>query len=390
MILMEGSVRKRGDKWYYSFEIPNQEGKRKRVERVGGKTKKEAQALLSLALAEYTTTGKVIIETKDSYDTIFNEFITNEGEMTRKFSTLKRFKSLHENHLKAAFGNLPVANISSETIQSFLGEKKLTHSAEYVRSMNNLLFVIFKYAERMKKIKVSPMIGVVAPAKPKESDVATYTDAELTLLKDRLESTNVKRAFTLGLHLGVRSGECYGLRWSDFDFEKCTVKIERQLQEYNGVWCFTTLKTQNSYRTLTFGSVLKEYLLKAKEMDDLAKDHYGEMYKTNKIMDEMNVDKKEVILVNDFVNIKPTGEMLTPYSHKVISRIAKDEFNIDFKFHNLRHTHATKLLESGMNPKYVQERLGHAKLEFTLRIYTHITANMETQAATIMDSRFPI
>jgi integrase len=208
-------------------------------------------------------------------------------------------------------------------------------------------------------------------------------------MMDRLTSTNVKRAFMLGLHLGVRAGECYGLRWSDFDFEKDTVRVERQLQDYHGVWCFTTLKTQNSYRTLTFGKILKDYLMECKANDELLREHYGEMYKTNKIMDEINVDKKEVIIVDDFVNVKPEGDMLTPYSHKVISRICRKEFNIDFKFHNLRHTHATKLLESGMNPKYVQNRLGHAKLEFTLRIYTHITANMETQAVSIMDRCFP-
>lgn len=387
---MEGHVRKRGDKWYYSFELPNQEGKRKRVERVGGKTKKEAQALLTLALAEYVTTGKIIIETKDNYDKIFNDFLENEGLMTRKFSTITRFKSLHENHLKPYFGNTPIANITSETIQSFMSNKKKTHSSEYVRSMHNLLFVVFGYAVRMKKIKTNPMIGVIQPAKPKESDIVTYTDEELNKLITRLSSTNVQLAFVVGLHLGVRAGECYGLRWSDFDFEKCTVKIERQLQEHNSVWCFTTLKTQNSYRTLVFSSVLKDYLLKAKDKSDLAKEYYGNMYKVNKIMDERNLDKKEVIEVDDFVNTKPNGEMLTPYSHKVISRIAKSEFGIDFKFHNLRHTHATKLLESGMNPKFVQERLGHSKLEFTLRIYTHITAGMNQQASRVLDSRFPI
>ena len=70
--------------------------------------------------------------------------------------------------------------------------------------------------------------------------------------------------------------------------------------------------------------------------------------------------------ITDFVNIKPNGEMLSTNSIKFLSKIIKGELKIDFKFHNLRHTYATILAESGISPRYVQEMLGHAKLEFTL------------------------
>lgn len=54
---MEGHVRKRGDKWYYSFEASNVDGKRKRIERVGGRTKKEAEMALRAALQQYNNAG---------------------------------------------------------------------------------------------------------------------------------------------------------------------------------------------------------------------------------------------------------------------------------------------------------------------------------------------
>ncbi len=57
---MEGHVRKRGEKWYYSFEASSVEGKRKRIERVGGRTKKEAEAALRKALEEYSNTDRDI------------------------------------------------------------------------------------------------------------------------------------------------------------------------------------------------------------------------------------------------------------------------------------------------------------------------------------------
>lgn len=385
---MDGHVRKRGDKWYYGFEIPGQDEKRKRIERVGGKTKKEAQNALIVALAEYKNSGKMYLNSKYSFDTVFNDFISNEAEFSRKFSTIKRFKSIYKNHFSDAFGSKLISSITAEHIQSFLSSKKDTHSIEYIRSMNNVLFVIFDYAHRMDKIRSNPMHNVRAPKKPTENnDIKFYTDEQLKILSERLLSTNLHMAFQIGINLGVRAGECYALRWSDFDIDECTVKIDKQLQHYNGSWCFTTLKTQNSYRTIKFSENFRNYLLQQLKKVEMAKNQYGKMYKSNIVMDSIAGD---VITVDDFVNVKTNGEMLNTYSHKVISRIAKNEFGIDFKYHNLRHTHATILLEGGLNPKYIQERLGHAKLEFTLKLYTHITNSMNDEAAKLLNSKLEI
>lgn len=242
-------------------------------------------------------------------------------------------------------------------------------------------------ALRMEKIKSNPMLAVKPPKQPSEMEVSIYTDDELQKLNERLRSTNLHMAYQIGINLGLRAGECYALRWSDIDLEAKTVKVYHQLQNYNKRWCFTTLKTQNSYRTIMFSDKFKEYLLAALEQRKLNMEVYGDLYKTNKVYDAIN-DK--AVVIEDFVNVKPDGEMLNTNSHKVIARIAKSEFNIDFKYHNLRHTHATILLEGGVNTRYIQERLGHSKLEFTLRMYTHITRAMNDQAANLLNSRLNI
>lgn len=90
--------------------------------------------------------------------------------------------------------------------------------------------------------------------------------------------------------------------------------------------------------------------------------------------------------ITDFVNVKVNGEMLTTNSIKFMSRTIKTELDILFKFHNLRHNYATILAESGISPRYVQETLGHSKLEFTLRYYTHITEKMGGMARQALES----
>ena len=93
------------------------------------------------------------------------------------------------------------------------------------------------------------------------------------------------------------------------------------------------------------------------------------------------------IEVTDFINVKENGEMLTHNSIKFLSRIIRDDLHIPFKFHNLRHTYATILAESGISPRYVQEMLGHSKLEFTLKYYTHITGHMADMARMAIDEK---
>ena len=87
------------------------------------------------------------------------------------------------------------------------------------------------------------------------------------------------------------------------------------------------------------------------------------------------------------INVKENGEMLTHNSIKFLSRIIRDDLHIPFKFHNLRHTYATILAESVISPRYVQEMLGHSKLEFTLKYYTHITGHMADMARMAIDEK---
>ena len=100
--------------------------------------------------------------------------------------------------------------------------------------------------------------------------------------------------------------------------------------------------------------------------------------------------EKNYLEVTDLINVKENGEMLTHNSIKFLSRIIRDDLHIPFKFHNLRHTYATILAESGISPRYVQEMLGHSKLEFTLKYYTHITVHMADMARMAIDEKINI
>ena len=383
---MKGTVRKKGATWSYRIELGIVNNQRKQKEKSGFKTAREAKQALNIALYDLLTKGAIFDDTKITLAELFEDFLSNEASLNRKYSTILRYKSLFKNHLSDEIGNSSLFKITTRDIQELISEKADGLSDSYIKSIYNFLVILFGYAVRLKYIRNSPVDGVMPP-KPNHNlgVVKVFTLDEINRIEERIASTNLLLAFRIGLYLGVRAGECYALRWSDFNFENNTVIIDKQLQSQNSKWSFATLKTRNSYRCIKFGDKFKQYLLSVKADQEEHKILFGDCYKKNLVMDVRDRKKAQTLLIEDFVNVKPDGAMLNSNSHKVITRIAKDELSIDFKFHNLRHTHATMLLEGGANPKFVQERLGHSKLDMTMRLYTHVTRAMEDQAANIID-----
>ena len=386
---MNGTLRERNGKWYYRIDLGKVNGKRKQIERGSFKSSKEAKAAMQLAMSEILQNGS-IKENKDiTVSEVFESFITNEAPITRKHATIVRYQSIYNNHI-TRIGDCIIGKLTKQDLQEFITKLVTEYnlSNDYVKSIYNFLVVLWNYADENKYLMENVIVKVKPPKEYRSvQDIKIYTLDEIKMIWDRIKDTNNATAFMLAFKLGLRAGEVYGLRWSDFDFDNNTVNICRQLQNEKKRWCFTTLKTPNSYRKIKFDNELKQYLLNLKNTQNECIKFYGDSYKTNKILDKTN--KIEMVVdISDLVNIKPDGEMLNTNSCKVISRIVKSEFNIEFKMHNLRHTHATMLLEKGINPKYITDRLGHSKMEFTLKLYTHITRSMDEQAIDALN--FPL
>lgn len=386
---MNGTLRERNGKWYYRIDLGKVNGKRKQIERGSFKSSKEAKAAMQLAMSEILQNGSIKENRDITVSEVFESFIINEAPITRKHATIVRYQSIYNNHI-TRIGDRIIGELTKQDLQEFITKLVTEYnlSNDYVKSIYNFLVVLWNYADENKYLMENVIVKVKPPKEYRSvQDIKIYTLDEIKMIWDRIKDTNNATAFMLAFKLGLRAGEVYGLRWSDFDFDNNTVNICRQLQNEKKRWCFTTLKTPNSYRKIKFDNELKQYLLNLKNTQNECVKFYGDSYKTNKILDKTN--KIEMVVdISDLVNIKPDGEMLNTNSCKVISRIVKSEFNIEFKMHNLRHTHATMLLEKGINPKYITDRLGHSKMEFTLKLYTHITRSMDEQAIDALN--FPL
>jgi len=165
------------------------------------------------------------------------------------------------------------------------------------------------------------------------------------------------------------------LHWKDIDFKKKTITIRRNLVHTNkGPVLQDTVKTDSSYRIIDISDSTIEIL----------KNH-----RSRQIIEEMALGRPRDYK-SELVFTTSTGNWVAPRNIDRYFRLAVKRAGVPDigGMHGLRHTYATRMLELGMNPRYVQERLGHANITITLQTYSHVTPKAKSKIAIITDDLF--
>ena len=371
---MEGGVRKRGSSWYYYFEAGKIDGKRKKIERKGGSTKKEALEALRKALNEFNNCGSIVSESNMSFsdymDYWFNEYVT----INCKYNTQQCYDILIKKHIKPHLGIYKIKQLNYTILQQFLNSKfKNGYSKSTLNRLKSILSTSLKMAvSNYDLIKVNPAQNLKIPSygnKNKEQ-VKTLTLKQYnTILKRFPFGNNFHMALQIAFNTGMRCSEVCGLTWDRVDLENKKITVDRILiWKQKAGYVFETPKTKTSYRTISIGDTLVNMLKKNKEWQNKNRQEYGQYYTEN-----------------NFVCTKENGTAVTPTTIRYLSRIVNLDLGIEFSFHSLRHTHATLLLENGSNIKEIQQRLGHSKISTTLDTYSHVTKKMIDNTVNILE-----
>lgn len=372
---MQGSVRKRGNTWSYSFDLGKVDGKRKRKEKGGFKTKTEAQKALREAINEYERCGSVIQESdltlSDYLDYWYKEYVL----INCKFNTQTYYKRTIENHLKPSLGSYKIKNLSPGVLQEFINKKYLSgFSRSSLSNFSGVLSCSLKMAVYPYKfIKENPMLYVSIPKEKntrKEDSLKIISKSDFNKIIERFPvESNFYIPLQIAFHTGLRGGEVCALTWDDVDLDNKTLTVSKTLiNKGKGIFEVDTPKTKSSFRTISIGDTLINILKKHRSYQNHNRERYKEYY-TN----------------SNFICTKENGQLVTTDSLKYLSRVINYELQIDFNFHSLRHTHATMLLENGANIKDIQERLGHSKLSTTMDTYSHVTNKMKLDTVNILE-----
>ena len=403
--IMEGSVRKRGDKWYFSFEASTVDGKRKRIERVGGRTKKECEAALRIALQEYNNAGLHFEPTEISVSDYMDYWYKTYVVVNCKYNTQLAYTMIIKNHIKPALGFYKMKSLTPAVLQEFINSKYLYGYAK--NHLVNILTVMsgaVKYAVHpCNFIKDNPMQYVKFPryehTKLETDHKVISTDIFDRIIERFPFGSSFHIPLMIGYYTGCRIGEVMALTWDDIDFEKGTLSVNKLIYKREKKWCFGSTKTKSSVRTMLIGKTLIDILRKHKKYQLGKRLEYGQYFIQQYEIEELNSAEKlrriqtlEISIDSGIMKpigmicTKESGEIITPETFRYASRVIHYDLGIEFNFHSLRHTHATTLIENGANIKDVQARLGHSNIETTLGTYTHATEKMAAQSVDIFEN----
>jgi integrase len=388
---MPEGIRKKGATYSYRVNVKNEAtGKWKNVEKGGFRTIAEAKAARAEKQAEINVNpNSVLVKDKAiSLQDVYDEFIHKQAKFDREKSTIKRYDSLYRNHLQLKWGSRQIGTIKATELTDYLFSLTATHAYAYIQGIQKFMKVIWNFADSREYMKTNIIDKVTIPAQGvEEGEIKIYTEEQLDVFEKRFSSTNLITAFKIGRALGVRVGETFGLLWSDIDWNKRTIKVTKQLVFEDKMWTLRNTKTKASIREIDLQDDIYDYLKELKVKQEQQKAELGIAYRQTRVAIDKGRNKPKEIVDNlDFINVKPNGELLTPDSEKVLGRLARNELELNFKYHNLRHTHCSRLAEMNVPMVVVKQRLGHSKEETTMRYYTHLTEGMRENLVNSLNS----
>jgi integrase len=372
-----GSIAKRKENSYrVRVSYTDVQGKRQTINKTAP-TPAEAKKLLTKTLGEvdkelYLKPSKIKVE----------DFLHQWLECTVKLevadSTYELYRIMCDTHIIPAIGSIPLSQLRPEAINKLYIDKKAAGKrSRTVQLIHVTLHKALKNGVKAGLIATNPM-DTINPPKIERRAMQTMTEADIKKFLDEVRrydktsNTHYYPLFYTSLFTAARRGELIGLRWSDVELnpKNPSISINRQETELHNLIIFKETKTAASRRlidlTATNCAVLKAH--RAKQNEE-----------------------------REFIGLPPGGDSDLVFSHvdgtpllpntvtHVWIKLRRRCHLEGVRLHDARHTHATLLLKSGISPKVIQERLGHASFSTTMNLYAHTTKGMGKAAATRFD-----
>lgn len=350
---MKAEKDKKTGKWLIQYRYTDWQGKRRKSTKRGFATKREAEEWLR----------KFLITQKADFDMKFEDFwkmYCADMETRLREHTMRTKKYIVELKILPYFGDKRVNAITAADIRQWQNELiKMGYSPTYLKTINNQLSAIFNYAVRYYDLKSNPCAKAGSMGKSKAEEMDFWTVEEFRKFIDSVMNKRLSyMAFMTLYWTGMRLGELLALNPKDVDLEKRTISITKSYQRLGKKDVITPPKTPKSKRVITIPEFLAADI----------KDYMDSLY-----------DLQENDRLFPITKYYLEHEMQREIKESGVKRI---------RVHDLRHSHASMLIELGFSPLEIANRLGHEKVETTLNTYAHLYPNKQTKLAERLDSEY--
>lgn len=350
---MKAEKDKKTGKWLIQYRYTDWQGKRRKSTKRGFATKREAEEWLR----------NFLITQKADFDMKFEDFwkiYCADMETRLREHTMRTKKYIVELKILPYFGNKRVNDITAADIRQWQNELiKMGYSPTYLKTINNQLSAIFNYAVRYYDLKSNPCAKAGSMGKSKAEEMDFWTGEEFRKFIDSVMNKRLSyMAFMILYWTGMRLGELLALNPKDVDLEKRTISITKSYQRLGKKDVITPPKTSKSKRVITIPEFLAADI----------KDYMDSLY-------ELQENDRLFPITKYYLE----HEMQRGIKESGVKRI---------RVHDLRHSHASMLIELGFSPLEIANRLGHEKVETTLNTYAHLYPNKQTKLAERLDSEY--
>ena len=377
---MTGSLTIKNGK-YYAVLNTYEDGKRKKkwinsgLPEKGNKRKAEAFLREQIALHER---NEGLVQT----DILFADYIRHwMTHIARKVDevTMQGYKTLADGHILPYFDQkkVPLRSLDHTMIQRYMDEKyqngrldgKGGLSPRSLRLHKNIISQALDLAVQSKLIPANPCQFVELPQNVRYESTF-YNAKQLQDLFKALQGDELLPLVKITALYGLRRSELLGLQWDSIDFERKTMTIRHTVSKVTEVVAKDKTKNASSRRSFPLTPEAESIFRRAKELEQQNRAAFGREYQENS-----NIFKW------------PDGHPYSPdyISHR-FNRLLKKHDLPHIRFHELRHSCASLLIDMGFTLKDVQEWLGHSDIKMTANIYAHLdTARKSSIADSLAD-----
>lgn len=360
----EGSIYQRADgKWIGAVSLG---ATRRKV--VYGKTRRAVAEKLKTLLRSQQQGIAVSSSDRLTVGAFLSRWIEGAKANVRG-STFLRYEQLVRVHLMPRIGRIPLAKLAPSDLSAMYAEMVAEGLAPRTAGhAHRVLGRALRDAE-VGGLVVRNVCRLVRPPRVPHVEMRTLSAEQARALLQGSEAERLGALWHLALASGARLGELLALSWEAIDFDRGTIRITRTITRTERGLEIGEPKTPSSRRTIPIGKAATSALRRHRAAQEMERRVAGASWHPGGLV------------FADQIGRPLDGTHMAHTFRAVLAAHGLPRIRI----HDLRHTAATLLLEAGLHPRVVAERLGHSTPALVLNVYGHVTERMQEQATAVLD-----
>jgi len=365
----EGSISRRKDgRWMGRYTVHTADGTKQRA--VYGKTREEVSQKLTKAMADRD--GGIVYDAgKQTVGEYLTRWLADSVKDSVRQRTYERYESIVRVHLVPAIGSIKLKALTPAHVRGLYRDRLDGGlSAQSVLHIHRTLYSGLKQAVS-DGLTPRNAAATVRPPRPRKEEIRPLCREQVRTFLEAVSGDRLEALYVVAVTAGLRRGELQGLKWDDVDLEEAgTLQVRRTFSEPRGGYIFEAPKSGKgrSIRLTRRATAA----LRAHRKSQL-----------EERMQKAGLWQEQGLVFPSSVGTPLLGGNL---NRAFKARLRRAGLPKSTRFHDLRHTCATLLLGQGVNPKFVQELLGHADISLTLNVYSHVLPDMGDAASGAMDT----